>query len=178
MCGSQQTMENSYRDWNIRPPYLPSKKVKKQQLQLNMEKWTHWKLGKKYIKAIYCHPVYLTSMQTTSCEIPGWIKKKLESELSGEISIPQICRWYHPNGRKWRGTKEPLDEGERGEWKRWLIIQYTENNDHGIWSHHFLTNRWGSMETMTDFIFLGFKMNEDNDCSHDAYSLEKKLLQT
>ena len=46
-----------------------------------------------------------------------------------------------PYGRKWRGTKKPLDESERGEWKSWLKTQHSEN-DHGIWSHHFLTNRW------------------------------------
>ena len=48
-----------------------------------------------------------------------------------------------PYGRKWRGTKKPLDESERGEWKSWLKTQHSEN-DHGIWSHHFLTNRWGN----------------------------------
>ena len=47
------------------------------------------------------------------------------------------------NGRKKRGTKEPLDEGERGEWKRWLKTQHSKNKDHGIWFHHFMKNRWG-----------------------------------
>ena len=47
----------------------------------------------------------------------------------------QICRWYHPNGRKQRGTKEPLDEGERGEQESWLKTQHSENEDHGIQSH-------------------------------------------
>ena len=44
----------------------------------------------------------------------------------------QICRWHQPNGRKWRGTKEPLDESERGEWKHWLKAQHSKNEDHGI----------------------------------------------
>ena len=61
--------------------------VKKQQLEVNMEQWTGSKLGKKYIKAIYCHPAYLTYMQSTACEILGWMKHKLESRLQGEISI-------------------------------------------------------------------------------------------
>ena len=61
--------------------------VKKQQLELDMEQWTGSKLGKEYIKAIYCHPAYLTYMQSTSCEKPGWIKHRLESRLLGEISI-------------------------------------------------------------------------------------------
>ena len=47
-------------------------------------------------------------------------------------------------GRKWRGTKKPLDESERGEWKIWLKAQHLENEDHGIWSNHFMGNRWGN----------------------------------
>ena len=61
--------------------------VKKQQLEPDMEKWTGFKLGKEYIKAVYYHPAYLTYMQSTSCEMPGWMKHKLESRLLGEISI-------------------------------------------------------------------------------------------
>ena len=56
--------------------------VKKQQLEPDMEKWTGSKLG-----TVYCHPVYLTSVQSKSCEMPGWMKHKLESRLPGEISI-------------------------------------------------------------------------------------------
>ena len=51
--------------------------VKKQQLKLDMEKQTGSKLEKEYVKAVYCHPAYLTSVQSTSCEMPGWIKHKL-----------------------------------------------------------------------------------------------------
>ena len=61
--------------------------VKKQQLELDMEQQTGPKSGKEYIKAAYCHPAYLTYMQSTSCEMPAWMKHKLESRLSGEISI-------------------------------------------------------------------------------------------
>jgi len=59
---------------------------RKQQLEPDMEQQTGSKLGKEYTKAVYCHPAYLTSMQCTSCEMPGWIKDKLESRLLGEIS--------------------------------------------------------------------------------------------
>ena len=52
--------------------------VKKQQLELDMEQQTASKLGKEYIKAVYCHPAYLTYMQSTSCEMPSWMKHKLE----------------------------------------------------------------------------------------------------
>ena len=61
--------------------------VKKQQLEPYMEQPTGSKLGKKYDKAGYCNPTYLTSMQSTLCEMPGWMKHKLESSLLGEISI-------------------------------------------------------------------------------------------
>ena len=54
-------------------------------------------------------------MQSISSEMPGWMKHKLESRLPGEISTPQICKRNHSNGRKQKGTKEPVDESERGE---------------------------------------------------------------
>ena len=60
--------------------------VKKQQLELDMEQLTVSKLGKKYIKSVYCHPAYLTYMQNTSCKMPGRMNYKLESRLSEEIS--------------------------------------------------------------------------------------------
>ena len=88
--------------------------VKKQQLEPDMEQWTGSKLGKEYIKAVYCHPAYLTYMQSTSCEMLGWMKHKLESRLPGEISIISDMKMTPPLGRKQR-TKEPLDESERGE---------------------------------------------------------------
>ena len=63
--------------------------VKKRQLELDMEQQTGSKSGKECIKAVYCHPAYLTYMQntSTSCEMPGWMKHKLESRFLGEISI-------------------------------------------------------------------------------------------
>ena len=59
---------------------------KEQQLELDMEQQPGSKLGKEYVKAIYCHPAYLTSMQSTSSEMLGWMNYKLESRLLGEIS--------------------------------------------------------------------------------------------
>ena len=79
----------------------------------------------------------------------------------------QICRWYHPNGRKQRGTKEPLDEGQRGEWKSWLKTQHSENEDHGIRSHHFMANIGEKVETETNFLSLGSKITADSDCCHE-----------
>ena len=72
--------------------------VKKQQLELDMEQQTGSKLGKEYVKAVYCHPAYY--MQSTSCEMPGWMKHKLESRLPGEISITSDMQMTHPYGRK------------------------------------------------------------------------------
>ena len=60
--------------------------VKKQQLEPDMEQQTGFKLGKEYVKAVYCHPAYLTYMRSTSCEMLGWMKHELESRLTGEIS--------------------------------------------------------------------------------------------
>ena len=61
--------------------------VKKQQLELDMEQQTGSKPGKEYVKTVYCHPAYLTYMQSTSCEMSGWMKHTLKSRMPGEISI-------------------------------------------------------------------------------------------
>ena len=73
------------------------------------------KLGKEYDKAVYCHPDYLTSMQSTSCKMPGWMKHKLESRLLGEISITTDMQMIPSLWQKQGRTKEPLDKSERGE---------------------------------------------------------------
>ena len=75
---------------------------------------TSFKLGKEYDKAVYYHPAYLTYMQSTSYEMPGWMKHKLESRLLGEISITSDMQMTPPLWQK-RGTKEPLDESESDE---------------------------------------------------------------
>ena len=63
--------------------------------------------------------------------------------------------------------KEPLDEGERGEWKADLKLSIQKSKDHGIWYYHFMVNRWGKVKTVSDFIFLGFKITADGDCTHE-----------
>ena len=70
--------------------------LKKQQLELDMEQQASSKLGKEYVKAVYCHPAYLTYMQSISREIPGWMKHKLESRLLGEISITSDMQMTPP----------------------------------------------------------------------------------
>ena len=74
--------------------------VGKQQLELDMEQQTGSKSGMEYIKAVYCHPAYLTYMQSTSFEIPGWMKHNLESGLLGEILITSDMQRHHPYGRE------------------------------------------------------------------------------
>ena len=72
-------------------------------------------IGKGVVKAVYCYPAYLTYMQSTSCEMQGWMKHKLESRLPGETSIISDMQMTPPSRQKVRGTKEPLEESERGE---------------------------------------------------------------
>ena len=60
-------------------------------------------------------------------------------------------------------TKEPLNESERGEWKSWHKTQHSKNEDHGIQPHHFVANKWETMETVTNFIFLGSKITADGE---------------
>ena len=74
--------------------------VKKQQLGLDMEQQTGSKSGKEYVKAVYCHPAYLTYMQCISCEMPDWAKNKLKSRLLGEISITSDMQMTPPLWQK------------------------------------------------------------------------------
>ena len=77
-----------------------------------MEPQTGSNLGKEYVKAVYCHLVYITYLQSASCEMPKWMKHKLESRLLGEISGTSDMQKSPPSWQKLRGTKEPLDESE------------------------------------------------------------------
>ena len=108
-----------------------------------------------------------TSLLPLSRGVDGGMECTRKNRALASSHQPQICRWYHFNGRKWRGTKECLDEGERGQWKSWLKTQHSKNKDHGIQPHCFMANRWEKMETVTDFIFFYSKITEDSDCSHE-----------
>ena len=97
-------------------------------LSSSSEKLQVTKLGKEYVKAVYCHLAYLTYMQSMSWEMQGWIRiTGWNQDCWEEYQQPQICRWYHFSDRKWRETKEPLDEAERGEWKNWLKNKHSKN---------------------------------------------------
>ena len=86
--------------------------VKKQQLELDIEQQTGYNLGKEYVNVVNCHPAYLTYIQSTSCEMPGWMKHKLESRLLGEISITSDMQVTPPLWQK--AKKKNPDESERG----------------------------------------------------------------
>ena len=74
--------------------------VKKQQSELDMEQKTGSKSGEEYVKIVYCHPAYLTSIQSISCEMLGWMKHKVESRLLGEISITSDIQMTQPLRQK------------------------------------------------------------------------------
>ena len=82
--------------------------VKKEQLAPDMEQKTGSKLGKEYIKTVYCQPAYLTYIQCTSCEMLGGMKHKLESRLPGDISITSDMQMTPLLWQKQRGTKGTL----------------------------------------------------------------------
>ena len=102
-CGSQQTVESSSRDENTRPPYRsPEKSVCGSRGSSYNWTWNNrlvpnWE---KYIKAVYCHPTYLTYLQSTSYEMLGWMKHKLESRLPKEISITSDMQMTPPLWQK------------------------------------------------------------------------------
>ena len=115
-----------------------------------MEQQTGSKLGKEYVKAVYCHLAYLTYMQSTSCKMSGWMKHKLESRFPGEISI----------------TKEPFDESEKGE-KVGLKLNIQKPK---IMASGPITS-WQIdgeiVERVRGFILGGSKITADGDCSHE-----------
>ena len=82
-------------------------------MKQQVEKYMEQTGSKEEKEAVYCHPTYLTSMQSTSCEMLGWMKHKLESRFPREISITSDMQMTNPYGRKGRRTKEPLDASER-----------------------------------------------------------------
>ena len=149
--------------------------VRKQQLEPDMKQQTGSKLAKEYIKAVYCHPAYLTHMQSTSCEMLGWMKHKLESRLQGEIPITSDMHITLALWQKVKRNKSPLmkrrvkEESEKSGLK--LNIQKTKimaSNPIISWQ----TNG-EIMETVTDFIFLGSKIIADGDCSLE---IKRRLL--
>ena len=139
--------------------------IKQQQLEPNMKQQAGSKLGKEDVKAV--HPAYLTFLQCTSCEMPGWVKHKLESRLSGEISPTSDTQVIQSNGRKPRETRELLDEGERGKRKSWLKLNIQKSKIMASGPITSWQTEGEKEEAVTDFIFLGSKITADSDCSHE-----------
>ena len=97
--------------------------VKKQQLELDMEQQTGSRLGKEFIKAVYCHPAYLTSMQSTSCKMLGRMKQagiKIAKRNISNLKYADDTTLMAENEEE---LKKPLDESEKGEWKSGLKTQ-------------------------------------------------------
>ena len=122
-------------------------------------------MGKEFIKAVYCHLVYLTYIQRTSCEMLGWMKHQLESRLLGEISITLDMQMTPPS---WQKNKEELKsllmkvkkESEKVGLK--LNIQKTTIMASGAITSWQIDGE--TMETVTYFIFLGSKITADGNC--------------
>ena len=126
-CVDHNKLENSERDGNTRSPDLPPEKsvcAGQETTELDMEQKTGSNSGKEYVKAVCCHHVYLTYMQSTSWEMFNWRKHKVESRFQGEISITSDMQMTPPWRQK---AKKPLDESERGEWKNGLKTQHSKN---------------------------------------------------
>ena len=101
--------------------------LKKQQLEPDMEQWTGSKLGKEYDKAVYCYPAHLTYIQSTSWEMLGWKKHKLESRLLGEISITSDMQMTPP---LWQSEEElkSLLMKVKEQWKAGLKLKIQKTN--------------------------------------------------
>ena len=155
--------------------------VKKQQLEVDREQQTGSKSGKEYVKPVYCHPAYLTYMQSTSWEMPGWMKHKLESDAGRNINNLR----YADDTTLMAESEEELksllmkvkEESEKVGLK--LNIQKTKIMASGPITSWEIDGE--TMETVTDFILGGSKLPADGDCSmklKDACSLEEKRWQT
>ena len=137
--------------------------LRKQQLEEDMEQ-TGSKQEKEYVKAVYCHPAYLTSMQSTLCEMPGWMKHKLESRLQGEISISSDTQMTPPLWQKSEELKSLLmkvkEESEKVGLK--LNIQKMKIMASGPITSWQIDGE--TMETVRDFIQgVGSKITADCD---------------
>ena len=131
--------------------------VKKQQLELNMEQQTgpNWERSTSRL----CAVTLFTWLTCRVHHVKRWAGglTSWNQDCQEKYQQPQICRWYHSYGRKWRGTKEPLDVVEKGEWKSWLKAKYSKNEDQGIWSYHFIASRWGKSGNSVRFHLLGLQ---------------------
>ena len=139
-----------------------------------MEQQTGSKLGKEYVQAIFCHPAYLTYMQSTSWEIPGWMKHKLEARLLGEISITSDMQMTLMAESE-EELKNLLMKVKEKSWKGWLKTQHSKKEDHGNLSHHFMGKQRKQWLTLFFWAPKSLQMVTATMKLKDAYSLEEKL---
>ena len=139
--------------------------VKKQQLEMDMEQQIGFKLGKEYVKALYCHPAYLTYVQSTSCKMLDWMKHKLESRLPGEISMTSddITLMAESEEEPKKRLMKVKEESERAGLK--LSIQKNKIMASSPIPEWQIDGE--RMEIVRDFIFLGFKITANGDSSHE-----------
>ena len=161
LCASQQTVESSERDGNTRPPDLPLEKSvyksRSNSWNWTWEKKTVSKSGKEHIKSVYCHPAYLTYMQSTSCEMPGLDEAQVGIKTTGR------------NIYNLRNADDTTLMAESEEELKSLLMKVKEESekvglktqhstdDHCIWSHHFMANGWGKNGNSGRFYFLGLQ---------------------
>ena len=147
--------------------------------KLDMEQWTGSTLGKEYVKTVYCHPAYLTSMQSTRCEMLGWRKEQAGIKIARR----------NINNLRYADDTTLMAESE--EELRSLLMKVEEESEKvglklNIQKTKIMASRpmtsWQidgeTVETVSDFIFRGSKITADGDCSHEikyTYSLEEKL---
>ena len=140
--------------------------VKKQRLEPDTKQQTSSKLGKEYVKAIYCHPAYLTYMQST-CEMPDWVKHKLESRLLGEISNLRYADDSTLTAESEEELKNLLMKVKEDSEKAGLKfnIQKMKIIESGSITSWQIDGQ--TMVTVTDFIFSGSKITACGNCSHE-----------
>ena len=133
-----------------------------------MEQQIGSKLGKQYVKAVYCHPAYLTYLQSTSWEMPDWMNAKLESRLWGEIPINSDMQMTHPlvaeseEELKSLFMKMKEEHGKAGLTLSIQKLKITASSPITSWQIDGET-----MEIVTDFILLDSKITVEGDCSHE-----------
>ena len=131
--------------------------VRKQQLELGMEQQTGSKLGKEYVKAVYCHPAYLFNLYAEHI-----ICNARLDEAQAGIKIARNI-----NNLRYADDTTPMAESEElkslllkvkeESENSWLKTQHSENQDYGVWSHHFMRNRWGNSGNSVRLYFFGLQ---------------------
>ena len=156
--------------------------VKKQQLELDIGTTDWFQIGKGVCQGCILSPCLFNLY----AEYIKWNTRLDEAQAGIKIATRNINNLRYGDepmlmAEREKGLKKPLDESERREWKSWLKAQYSENKDHGIWSHHFMANRWGNNGN-NDRLFVGapksLQMVTEAMKLKDAYSLEEKLWPT